>query len=116
MGKNQRSFLVVLVGVICFILISIQGFASNKALTFTDVMKFRSIQNPTLSNNGKWIAYTAKPDRGNGSLYVFTPRAETRFKHERGTGPVFSRNSQWLAAAVEPDQFEVEKKQKAEDE
>ena len=43
-----------------------QNTTQKKALTQADWDRWRSIQNPTLSNDGKWAAYTLSPQVGDG--------------------------------------------------
>jgi len=88
------------------------GLATGKALTFLDIMQFRSIQEPVISRNGDWIAYIAKPDRGNPMLYVQSTRSETVWEREQGNKPVFSDDARWVAAVKVPDFLEVENKKK----
>ena len=44
--------------------------AQKKALTQTDWDRWQSIQSPTLSNDGKWTAYTLAPQVGDGEFVV----------------------------------------------
>jgi len=43
-----------------------QNTTEKKALTQADWDRWRSINNPTLSNDGKWAAYTLTPQVGDG--------------------------------------------------
>ena len=44
--------------------------AQKKPLTQADWDRWRSINNPTLSNDGKWTAYTPQPQVGDGEFVV----------------------------------------------
>ena len=44
--------------------------AQKKALTQADWDRWRSIQSATLSNDGKWVAYTLSPQVGDGEFVV----------------------------------------------
>jgi len=49
-----------------FVLLALAAPAAaqqKKALTFTDLMQIRQIENAALSADGRWIACTAQPDR-----------------------------------------------------
>ena len=48
----------------------------TKTITFQDLMKFRAIQTPAISENGTVVAYALQPDRGDGEAVV----------HELATG------------------------------
>lgn len=50
----------------------------KKALTGTDIMKFREIHNPVISDDGKWVAYNAQPDRGDEERIVQSIVQESR--------------------------------------
>lgn len=76
--------------------------AQKKALTFTDVMQFRAIEHPTISEDGAWIAFTAQPDRGDGEVVVRSTQGTTRYTVALGSHPVFSRNGQWVAMKLNP--------------
>jgi dipeptidyl aminopeptidase/acylaminoacyl peptidase len=80
----------------------------KKVLTFEDVMQFRAIHDPLLSRDGKWVSYSADPDRGDGGLYVHSVGSPQPLYLERGGQPAFSHNSRWLAAIVKPSFLEVE--------
>ncbi|WP_171022261.1 alpha/beta hydrolase family protein [Thalassotalea litorea] len=65
-------------------------------------MKFRSIDDARLSNNGKWLAYAAEPDRGNTTYYVQSVTSDVRYQVARGTSGYFSDNSQYIAITQAP--------------
>ncbi|MBM3285443.1 MAG: hypothetical protein FJY81_06180, partial [Candidatus Aminicenantes bacterium] len=81
----------------------------KKPLTFQDIMKFRAIADPVISEDGSWVAYTARPDRGDGDVRIQGTKAETSFTIERGSKPVFSKDSCWLAAVINPKAVDLEK-------
>ena len=101
---------------ILFIFLSIFSppiFAQQKkALTVTDMMKFREIHNPVISEDGKWIAYVVKPDRGDGEAIVEATATDRIFHIERGSKLVISRNGKWAAATVLPKAVDMETKKK----
>ncbi|MDW7759479.1 MAG: prolyl oligopeptidase family serine peptidase [Acidobacteriota bacterium] len=81
----------------------------KKPLTFEDMMRFRSIVRPAISEDGAWVAYAAQPDRGDGEAVVRNTRNEKTFVIPRGTNPVLSKNGLWAAAVVSPPAVEIEK-------
>jgi hypothetical protein len=81
----------------------------KKPLTFEDMMRFRSIVRPAISEDGAWVAYAAQPDRGDGEAVVRNTRNEKTFVIPRGTNPVLSKNGLWAAAVVSPPAVEMEK-------
>ena len=84
----------------------------KKALTFQDVMKFKEIRNPVISEDGLWVTYSSQPDRGDGEVVVYGIKKGKVFTVERGNSPVISKNSRWVAMAVKPKAVELEKAKK----
>jgi dipeptidyl aminopeptidase/acylaminoacyl peptidase len=76
---------------------------ARKALTFADVMRFGAIEEPSISEDGRWIAYAVVPDRGDGWLEVRNAGGTVEVSHriERGRRPIFSPDGKWFAAAVD---------------
>ncbi len=70
----------------------------KKALGLTDLMKFRHIQSPSISNDGKWVAHTSKPDRGDPEVLVYSTNGKKTFVIPRGEKPVLSNDGKWVAA------------------
>lgn len=96
------SFALVLAGPALF------GQA-KKPLTFTDMMKFRHLQNPVISEDGRWVAFASQPDRGDGEgMAVQVGTGETRAV-ARGSRPALSSDGRWAAFAVLPVAAEAEK-------
>jgi dipeptidyl aminopeptidase/acylaminoacyl peptidase len=71
-------------------------------MTFEDVMTFRNMAGPTLSDNGKWIAYESVPDRGDGHAEVRSTDGRTAYTVERGSGAQISPDGTWAAFLVKP--------------
>ena len=85
---------------------------TKKALTFLDMMKFKIAQDPVISDNGLYVAYTAQPDRGDGETRIRGIRDAEEFIIERGIRPQFAKNSLWLAALVKVKAAELESRKK----
>jgi dipeptidyl aminopeptidase/acylaminoacyl peptidase len=83
--------------------------AGDRPLTFEDLMKFRQIQNASISRDGAWVAFALVPDRGDGEAVVRSTASDTRFRIERGEDPVISADGFWVAAAITPTLEEREK-------
>jgi len=83
--------------------------AGDRPLTFEDLMKFRQIQDASISEDGAWIAYALVPDRGDGEVVVQSTTSDTLFRIERGEHPVISADGLWVAAAITPTLEESEK-------
>ncbi|MFC2169872.1 alpha/beta hydrolase family protein [Acidobacteriota bacterium] len=83
--------------------------AEKKTLTLLDVMKFKTIQDPVISENGNFLAYTIQPDRGDGEVKIHDVRSGKAFTIERGASPALSKDSLWVATVVNPGALELEK-------
>jgi hypothetical protein len=64
----------------------------KKSLTVQDIMKFKHIRNPVISEDGGWIAYGTQPDRGDGDARIHSLKTNKVYTVERGTRPVISKN------------------------
>src|SRR5437764_13134475 len=58
--------------------------AQKKALTQADWDKWKSIQAPALSNDGKWAVYTLVPQVGDGELVIRSTTGNTEYHVPRG--------------------------------
>ena len=86
------------------------GLAQERMqLTFQDLMKVRRIQSPSISADGRWVALSAVPDRGDGEVLVPSVDAPVRYAVPRGGGPVLSEDGAWVAMRMEPP-FEAREK------
>src|SRR5687767_14441269 len=56
------------------------ALAQKKALTQADWDRWRSIQGATLSNDGKWVAYTLSPQVGDGEFVVRSTTGTTEYR------------------------------------
>lgn len=81
-------------------------------MTFEDIMRFKNIQSPQISNDGKWLVYTIKYDRGDGEVVIQGVDTNLKYNVPRGNRPVISKNSQWVAMTVLPKEIDKENKEK----
>lgn len=89
---------------------------SGRTLRFEDLMRFRKIENPVISRDGRWIAYTLRPDRGDAEAIVQSSENPRKtFTIERGAQPVISSDSRWAAAKVEVPFADQERKGEGEE-
>ena len=102
---------VFVLAVTVFVATGLSGFAqtAKKPLTFLDVMKFKAIQEPVISDDGTWVAFTAQPDRGDGEVQVRSADGLKSFLIERGSRPTFTKNGRHLGAIVKIKATDSEK-------
>jgi dipeptidyl aminopeptidase/acylaminoacyl peptidase len=89
--------------------VPLSGIAQKKALTFTDIMQFKAIVNPVISDDGNVIAYAATPDRGDGEVKVHRIQKNAVFTIERGERPTISSDARWVVTPVAPRVVDLEK-------
>ncbi len=90
-------------------------FAEQRPLQVSDIMKFRAIDSPHLSDDGKWLAYSAQPDRGDSSYHIQSVDGEISYQVNFGTTGVFSKDGRFIAVTMVADLLTMEqadKKQK----
>jgi len=80
------------------ILLSGSAAQDKKALTVTDLMKFRQMEHPSVSMDGKWVMLTARPDRGDPEVQVISGDGKVRHTIGYAEKPVFSNDGNWVAA------------------
>jgi len=81
--------------------------AGDRPLELVDLMKLRQIRDPSISEQGRWVAYALEPDRGDGEAVARATddeveAATTEYRIERGSQPVLSADGRWFAALVQP--------------
>ncbi|MEM6796040.1 MAG: prolyl oligopeptidase family serine peptidase, partial [Acidobacteriota bacterium] len=79
----------------------------KKPLEFSDLMKFRAIRQPALSDDGGWLAYELRPDRGDGAVEVVSADGKTRYTLERGRSAAVSSQGRFVVATRVPS-FEAQ--------
>jgi len=116
--------------------------ASKKVLTQADWDKWKSINSPALSNDGKWAVYTLIPQVGDGELVIRSTTGSTEYHVPRGfigrpnnipgglrgpaagtgeadpTGPTatpaqITADSRYVVVSTQPSQAEVERAPRA---
>ncbi|MCG8459084.1 MAG: prolyl oligopeptidase family serine peptidase [Holophagales bacterium] len=75
---------------------------AGRSLGFVDLMKMRTVAGPVISDDGRFVAYEARADRGDGLVEVVSTDGKHRFEIERGTEPALSADGRHAAALVKP--------------
>lgn len=69
----------------------------NRALGLEEIMKFRKIRSPQISDNADWVAYAAVPDRGDPDVYISRSDGKRTVHIVKANNPVFSADGKWVA-------------------
>jgi len=107
--SSLKFYAVIFLVIIIFLSAYPSQAAQKKILTFEDVMKFKEIRNPVISENGLWLAYGTQPDRGDGEAVVHGLKNGAKFVVERGHQPQITKDTKWVAMIVQPKAVEMEK-------
>ena len=75
---------------------------AKKTLTFTDLMKVRQIEQPSISADGDWVVFTAEPDRGDPEVVVRATNGDTRYVVPLGSNPVVATTGDYVAMRLNP--------------
>jgi len=81
----------------------------KRTLTYVDLMKFRQIEDASISRDGGWIAFAAVPDRGDPEVIVRSTDGQTRHSVALGADPVISADAAWVAMRLQPSLEATEK-------
>jgi len=80
----------------------------KKPLEHADYDIWNRIQNPTLSPDGRWLAYQLTPGDGDGRMIVRNLRTGEETEISRGASPKFSSDSRYVVARIAPKKEAVE--------
>ena len=92
-----------------FLSLSPSQAAQKKILTYEDVMKFKEIRNPSISEDGLWISYATEPDRGDGEAIVHGVKNGAKYIVERGSRPRLTKDARWVVLFVQPKAVDMTK-------
>ncbi len=76
--------------------------AQKKTLTHADYDAWKSISGISLSNDGKWLAFTIAPQEGDNVFEVKATDGSKAYKFDRGTSVRFSDDSKFVVATIVP--------------
>ncbi len=107
----MRSFkaLALSLSVLFAFVLVLPVFGQERALTFTDLMQLREIEQASIADDGDWIAFTAEPDRGDPEVIVRAVDGSTRYLIPLGSHAVISGDGAFVAARLNPSMAEREK-------
>ncbi|MCK5816949.1 MAG: S9 family peptidase [Candidatus Marinimicrobia bacterium] len=83
----------------------------KRALTPDDYAQWQSLSKQTFSLNGKWVHYSAKPNRGDVLLSLYEVESGKKLDFERAEDASFSPGNNFLVFSKVP-RFEVSRKAK----
>src|SRR5512137_2184735 len=57
-----------------------EGAAPKPAMTLADVLAWKSLYNPALSDDGKWLAYRVSPTEGDSEVVVRALQGDKEYR------------------------------------
>jgi dipeptidyl aminopeptidase/acylaminoacyl peptidase len=115
MVSSLRHSVILFGALLICTALTTDSIAQKRAMTFEDVMKFRNLTGPTVSDNGRWVAYESAPDRGDGHAEVRSTDGRTTYTVERGASAQLSPDGTWAAFVVKPPAPDMEDPAKKDD-
>jgi dipeptidyl aminopeptidase/acylaminoacyl peptidase len=115
MASSLRHSVILFGALLLCTALATDSAAQKRAMTFEDVMTFRNMAGPTISDNGKWVAYESAPDRGNGHAEVRSTDGRSTYTVERGANAQLSPDGTWAAFLVKPPASDMEDPAKKDD-
>ena len=83
-----------------------------------DILAWKSIRSPLLSNNGEWFAYRLSPQEGDGEVIIRNTKTDKEYTFSAGEVQgfsqdiLFSDDSLWVAFTLYPQKEEAKKLKK----
>lgn len=96
MKLNNRLIIILL-----FLTVGI-SFA-KKAITFEDIMKFKNLTSPNLTDNGSWLTYRLDKQRGNNIYVLQSLESDKKIEIEKGNYSQYSQDTKWFAVKTDVD-------------
>jgi acetyl esterase/lipase len=96
----RKNILVALAT--CFILSITIGFSQKKQLDIPDLLTWKEIETPRISNDGNWVVYSLKAQEGDAVLKLWDARTGKTSSFDRGEAPIFSADNQYLIFKIKP--------------
>jgi dipeptidyl aminopeptidase/acylaminoacyl peptidase len=90
-----------------------EGAAAKPAIAIADILAWKSLAAPVVSDDGKWLAYRVSPTEGDSEVVVRALQGDKEYRFGCGdTGRLggdlaFSEDGKWLAFSVYPTKKEA---------
>ena len=105
---HARTSVVALATVALFLAAVLPAPAQQRALDHDDVLHWNTVDDPSLSPDGNWLAFVQAPMEGDPTLTLKAATADGPALTVRGTGPTFTSDSRHLVFAVPAPESDVD--------
>ncbi len=107
-GITGKAVLLYSVLILSFFQLNAEG---DKYFSFEDVMHFKALRGEKVSDDGRWVSYYTRPDRGDTKAYIqATTNDSIKYEINRGAAAQISTNGEWAAVTVLPDAVDLANK------
>ena len=108
MRQPQARFVVTVATITLVLAAVLPVLAQQQALDHDDVLQWNTIDDPSLSPDGNWLAFVLAPMEGDPALSLTATSGDGPALTVRGTGPTFTSDSRHLVYAVPAPESEVD--------
>ena len=106
-GQNSLDFMIKEL-LVAFTMLSFLGAnAQKKALTIQDFNQWNSIENRTITDDGKYVIWQKMPQEGDATLFVYETMSGNTISFARGEKMKVSPNGHFLLFEVAPEYEKV---------
>ena len=106
--RHARTSAAALATVALFLAAVLPALAQQRALDHDDVLRWNTIDDPSLSPDGDWLAFVLTPMEGDPALALKAAAGDGPALTVRGTGPTFTSDSRRLVYAVPAPESEFD--------
>jgi len=84
--------------------------AGQRPLAIDDIESWNRITETVISPDGRWIAYTTQPDRGDSTVHLVSSKGEKQFECVCGRRLRMTRDSRFLVFTIAPRYADLRKR------
>ena len=81
--------------------------SQKKQLSHEELLTWKEIEDPSISNDGNWVAYSLKAEEGDATLKVWNATTGETLTFDRGEKAAFSANSEYLFFKIHPHEDSI---------
>ncbi|MBK7869774.1 MAG: hypothetical protein IPJ74_03350 [Saprospiraceae bacterium] len=96
-----KWLLTLMLGMSVLLSINAQSPA-KKILDHSEFDTWKEIQQPQISNDGRWVVYELNPDIGDGKLFIYDGNTGKDRSFNRGKGAKISADSRFVVFSIKP--------------
>ena len=108
--RSPRPLIVSVLAAVLSLSAAVGAYAQAKRpIGYDAYNSWRAIEDTTLSEDGRWLAYALVEQEGDGELVVRNLREGTEYRYPRGTSPVITADGRFVVFTIVPPLAETQK-------